>query len=161
MSNGLYRGKHFYDGDWCEGYYIKTKCSKEYRHLSPTTSAIVQYADSSPCGICIQTGNDVKNAEKPSPNSNWDVIDETVGQYSGKCDDYGVKMFEHDIVSGLFLHGLPIAGVVTFQDGAFGLKYKRGGTETFTAFACMCNVQYKVIGNIFDNPELLVCSLEL
>lgn len=161
MSNGLYRGKCFDDGNWCEGYYIKTTDPGVFRQLTPTTSVIVQYADPLPCGICIQTSSKVETAEEPTPNSNWDVIDETVGQYSGKCDDYGVKMFEHDIVSGLFLHSLPIAGVVTFQDGAFGLKYKRGGTETFTAFACMCNVQYKVIGNIFDNPELLERSLEL
>ena len=80
MSNRLYRGKCIDDGNWCEGYYIKTKDSGVFRNLTPTTSVIVQYADPSPCGICIQISSEVKNAEEPAPSSNWDVIDETVGQ---------------------------------------------------------------------------------
>lgn len=83
------------------------------------------------------------------------VIPETVGQYSGKDDDNGEKMFEGDIVKGLLLHSDSVLAVVTFKDGAFGLEWNRGTVKTFSAFASICNVRYEKIGNIFDNPELL------
>lgn len=83
------------------------------------------------------------------------VNPETVGQYSGRTDKNNVKMFEGDIVTGLFLHSMPVNGVVAFRDGSFGLLWVRAVAVTFTPFTSMCNVEYEVIGNFFDNPELL------
>lgn len=85
----------------------------------------------------------------------WEVIPETVSECSFVPDKNGVMMFEGDIVTGLFLFGLSIKAVVTFQDGAFGLEWYRGNVKTFNAFTSICNVEYEVIGNIHDNPELL------
>lgn len=85
----------------------------------------------------------------------YTVHPETVGQYSGRIDKNNVKMFEGDIVTGLFLHSMPVNGVVSFRDGSFGLLWDRAGAETFTPFTSMCNVEYEVIGNIHDTPELL------
>ena len=84
------------------------------------------------------------------------VVDpETVGQYTGRTDRNDNRIFEGDIVTGLFLFALPVKAVVTFQDGAFGLEWYRGEAKTFNAFTSICNVEYEVIGNIHDNPELL------
>lgn len=88
------------------------------------------------------------------------VIPETVGQFTGLCDDpkggdICTRIFEGDIVSGLFLYSEPILGVVEFQDGAFGLAWQRGSSKEFSPFPCMCNVNYEVVGNVTDNPELL------
>ena len=85
----------------------------------------------------------------------FNVIPETVGQFTGLYDKNGKRIFEGDIVTGLFLHSMPVNGVVAFRDGSFGLLWDRAGAETFTPFTSMCNVQYEVIGNIHDNPELL------
>ncbi len=92
----------------------------------------------------------------------FDFIPETVGQYTGlrdckRTEEYpkGQMIFEGDIVKGLFLHMLPINAVVAFKDGAFGLEWHRGDIKTFTAFTSICNVEYDVIGNVTDNPELL------
>ena len=85
----------------------------------------------------------------------YSVIPETVGQYTGRTDRNGKRIFEGDIVTGLFLFGLSVNAVVTFKDGAYGLEWYRGDIKTFNAFTSICNVEYEVIGNVHDNPELL------
>ena len=84
------------------------------------------------------------------------VETETIGQWTGLSDKNGRLMFEGDIVNGLFLFGLTVEAVVVFRDGAFGLEWRRGKVSTFNAFTSICNVAFEVIGNIHDNPELLL-----
>lgn len=84
------------------------------------------------------------------------AIPDSIGEYSGICDDFGVKIFEGDIVAGaLWWFEKPKNGVVVFREGSFGLLWHRGKVEQFSAFTSICNMSYKVIGNIHDNPELL------
>ena len=90
------------------------------------------------------------------------VVPETVCQYSGLRDDKrteeypkGQRMFEGDVVTGLFSFGMSIYAVVAFQDGAFGLEWYSGSVKRFTAFTSICNASYEVLGNIFDNPDLI------
>ena len=88
------------------------------------------------------------------------VNPETVCQFTGLTDKNGVKIFEGDIVEGLFLFGMSINAVATFKDGSFGLKWYRGSIEEFSAFSCFHNVTFEVIGNIFDNSELMEGGVE-
>lgn len=88
----------------------------------------------------------------------YEVDPETVGQCTGLKDKNGKLIYEGDIVKGLFNFGLEIMSVCTFKDGAFGLTAKQCGAYHFSAFTSMCNVQYEVIGNIHDNPNL--CRIE-
>lgn len=83
------------------------------------------------------------------------VISETIGQYTGLIDKNGVKIFEGDIVKGLFKYCDPVNSVIEFREGSFGLKWYRGEVEMFWAFPTICHVEYEVIGNIHDNPDLL------
>lgn len=85
----------------------------------------------------------------------FEVIPETICQYTGLTDKNGNKIWENDILKGLFLHGMEVSAVVVFKDGAFGLKWNRGNVEEFSPFTSICNVSFEIIGNIFDNPELL------
>jgi uncharacterized phage protein (TIGR01671 family) len=87
----------------------------------------------------------------------YNTVDaKTVGQFTGLYDKNGTKIFEGDIIAGA-AHWLERMknGVVAFKDGSFGLIWYRGNIEQFNAFTSMCNVEYEVIGNIHDNPELL------
>ena len=97
--------------------------------------------------ICIESGVDEKTTVT--------VIPETVGQCTGLKDKNGKMIYEGDIVKGLFNFGLEIMSVCTFKDGAFGLTAKQCGAYHFSAFTSLWKVQYEVIGNIHDNPELL------
>ena len=84
------------------------------------------------------------------------VIPETVGEYTGLTDKNGTRIFEGDIVKQEFSKFRQSTnGICEFHDGSFGLKIKDLGIEKFLPFACICNATYKVIGNIYDNPELL------
>ena len=86
----------------------------------------------------------------------FEVITETVGQYTGLTDNNGNKIFEGDIVAGdLIWQEKRKNGLVAFKDGSFGLMWYRGDVEQFNTFTSMCNVEYEVIGNIHDNQELL------
>ena len=60
-----------------------------------------------------------------------------------------------DVVGALSWLEKPKNGIVKFQNGSFGLLWYRGEAEQFNPFTSMCNIEYEVIGNIHDNPELL------
>lgn len=127
MREILFRGKCIYNEGWVYGHFYETRGNGKNVHR-------------------IYDGNIFKH---------YTVHLETVGQFTGLTDKNGERIFEGDIVTGLFLFGLSVKAVVTFQDGAFGLEWYRGKAKTFNAFTSICNVEYEVIGNVHDDPELL------
>lgn len=80
------------------------------------------------------------------------VEPETVGQYTGLTDKNGTKIFEGDIVK----YGDTVHNVVFEQRNGtayFGLVYSTLETLSFGYYQDL--KQIEVIGNIYDNPELL------
>ena len=121
MREILFRGKRMSDGEWLYGSLLQ-----------------VNRKGATEC--CIH-----------SDRYSHLIDHATVGQFTGLTDKNGKRIFEGDIVKGLFLFGMEVRSVVTFMDGAFGLLWQRGNVPEFSAFTSICNVEYEVIGNVHDN----------
>lgn len=103
-------------------------------------------------GIWVYGGIMVANRERSiiyqiEPNfDKFSVHSETVGQYTGLTDKNGVKIFEGDIVQ----HENLIVEVAYIE------KYTRfAGKRKGCTMAMFDWKSCEVIGNIYDNPELL------
>lgn len=129
MRDILFRGKTE-DGRWVYGYLFVLAKNSEYEE-----TYILGDMDE------YESIYDVwKNAEK--------VVPETVGQFSGKYDIYGGRIFDGDIVKAMMDYGpggwierTVRVGFIT-RLGSYQWEYFDMGS-------------IEVIGNIHDNPELL------
>ena len=83
----------------------------------------------------------------------YSVIPETVGQYTGLTDKNGTKIFEGDIVLKRTYQGKKPMKVY-FASGQFTCGVG-GGSSTPSHYYTLNDNQIKIIGNIFDNPELI------
>lgn len=123
----LFRGKRTDNGEWVKGYLIGN-------------NVIV--------GEVVDFDEDYFNTEF------WyKVVPETVGQFTGLTDKNGTKIFEGDIVR-LYddLEDKLINGVVVFNVDFCSFCVSMKGHEDIML---MAHWQYEVIGNSYDNPELI------
>ena len=130
MREVLFRGKRTDNGEWVKGYLYIT-------HIG--AHEIGSY-----------------DAEINIERFTFDVIPETVGQYTGLTDKNGKRIFEGDIVH--CVSKLDSADmVIIFECGQFRMilaeKYHEYQTNVgYYDINCFAK---EVIGNIHDNPELL------
>lgn len=150
MREILFKGKRKGNGKWIEGYYQKRYDDfGNIQHLIfwAKSSTVWEYAE---------------------------VVPETVCQYTGLEDKNGVKIWENDILRHSYDYPGSIwlkqkgltdddikyyVGAVFWQDWrgtwavcAFGKD--RGANQDVFAY-CRNPNRTEVIGNIFDNPELI------
>ena len=121
----LFKAKRADNGEWVEGYFAK-------RHGIPYIYEIRQ-----------------------CPQSIYEIDETTLCQYTGLTDKNGNKIWENDICD----RKERFPEIVKMQKGDWTLDYGYViGRED-----CYCNLGFyvcerksvEVIGNIFDNPELL------
>ena len=122
----IFRGKRADNGEWIEGSLLGIDwCDK------PSTYSI---APNTPVSVF------------------YSVIPETVGQYTGLTDKNGVRIFEGDIVKRVSDGEQAVISWLKYS-ACFGLSFD-GWCCGFDDYDFSPS-DFKVIGNIHDNPELL------
>lgn len=146
MREILFRGKRIDNGEWVEGSLLKcNRINKGKVYICPDTNV---------CDVNMDDGG--KIIDVGLNFGCWYEVDpETVGQFTGMADKTGRKIFEEDIIN--FSNPRPFkdfVAEVAFNDGCFDLVNKsrcfRDYLKCYT-----CNHVGEVIGNRWDNPELL------
>ena len=132
----LFRGKRIDTGEWAEGFYCG---GNERKTLRPCIFVYIPDRQSYDC---------------------QDIIPETVGQYTGLKDIHGVKIFEGDIIKQYekTQFGDPVSdfGLVKWDNKEcmlFRTSTRIGKDRLVTSRDI-----YEVVGNIYDNPDLLEVS---
>lgn len=88
------------------------------------------------------------------PLEKYVVYTDTVGQYTGKTDRNGVRIFEGDICQVTRLCVLAY-GKIEFANGCYWFIDDGPGGALRLCDIRINGFEIKVIGNIYDNPELL------
>lgn len=139
MREILFRGKRVDNGDWVYG--VPTKDLK---------------------GQIVIVESVFECAEYNCLGANCLYVDEnSVGQFTGLTDNNGKKIFEGDIVSYEDCQSIDYyrdtiiinRGVIKFSDGAFYVTERE--TVEMDDLSYNGTMDCKVIGNIYNNPELL------
>lgn len=144
-----FRGKRCDNGEWVYGYYVESNHSWNGGH--PHKSWIL---------------------DSPFTNGGWfalqgkrAVVENTVSQFTGLKDNNDKEIYEGDIIRfkyedyseyniNGYHHPVEVISAVTFEYGEFriqGYPCRLGACYDWADDEC----EFEVIGNIYDNPELI------
>lgn len=110
-------------------------------------------------GNLLQTDNGTYVIQNYAPFEGigkYEVNPKTACQYTGLTDKNGRKIFEGDIVS--FYYELGNWGKIAkilFEDGEYRYRAITSTANLYNCRICGENDSCEVIGNTFDNPELI------
>lgn len=138
MREILFRGKRADNDEWIEGYYAVQSNHACFAHELKYTHFIFK-------DICLDFNL--------GGLQEFEVIPETIGQYTGLTDKNSKKIFEGDILKVVDQNIEIFIYKVVFTNGVFGTVIKNGGYAC--ALVLLSKECIEVIGNIHDNPELL------
>ena len=145
MREILFRGKA-YEGEWVQGTYYH---QKEFYGDETDFHYIIE--------SCDQLEDNMMNFSG--------VIPETIGQYTGLTDKNGTKIFEGDIVEGhchsQWSHRLQRC-VVEYDRDSFKSRHYLNYPDKkhYFEYKVLFSKDVVVIGNIYDNPELLESEVD-
>ena len=131
----LFRAKRIDNNEWIEGFYV----------ILP----LVHY-DKSEKLITDKTG------------TSYEVDPLTVSQFTGLLDDLGNKIFENDILDiveqmeNLVYSGITLINDIRWENKSkFTVEFNPSSLMNTQRYANAKHISCKVIGNIFDDYELL------
>ena len=139
MREILFRAKRIDNGEWVEGYYLKTTLGKD---IEPSDVIFVPF--------------------KINRSGQWGwikVLPETLCQYTGMVDKNGNRIWENDILHRAY-HSKDDC-IVVWYDGRFCFKTIHGQynqdpmTLLSICFAQKTVDRLAVIGSVFDDKNLL------
>ena len=106
------------------------------------------------CGYYTRRDNDgdIEHHIEGISGASFRTIPETVGQYTGLKDKEGTRIFEGDIIKGSWDTRL----VIYFDSCCLQFRAREIGSTVTHSIDYYCGHNgYEIIGNIYDNPELL------
>lgn len=152
MREILFRGKRIDNGEWVEGYYYKmsetTYCFKEdyERKPVPEHHYILQER--------------MTDWGLPNQMVQIEIDPETLCEFTGKTDKNGKRIWESDVV-WLVYDGKEHIYQIVWDNSESDFKATNGEENYESNFEyLLCCDEIEVIGNIFDNPELLKEKLD-
>ena len=122
-----FRGKRVDNGEWIYGVPITDEATNDAYIITSTAGASLKSEINNMCATGFR------------------VIRNTIGQYTGLTDKNGTRIFEGDIVTCDYF-----CGVVNFYEGTWCVTEEDNYPEYLYDV-----IDIKIIGNIYDNPELL------
>lgn len=148
MREILFKAKRVENGEWIEGYYYKVQetvyCFEEDYEKNPVPiHHFIIFTRMTDWELQMQVYQ-------------TEIIPETLCQFTGLCDKNGKKIWENDILMAHLDESYPedaayetvewnVAGWVAHETGSTDREY----IDKFDL------EHYEVVGNTFDNPELL------
>ena len=124
---------------------------RQYRgRIKDSTVWVYGYYTKSPQGIA-RIWSPITKDNGESYLYDYVVDPETVGQYTGLKDRHGQEIYEGDILRDDEM-GL---NVVRWEDGSFWLEMFYEGNQSLMEHLSDYNEVCEIIGNIYENPELL------
>lgn len=139
MRDILFKAKRIDNGEWVEGYYVKT---------GEASYIVVPYSQA-----------DISGAE----GSTIEVDANTICQYTGLTDKSGNKIWENDVVKATVIQNslCQLSTYSDFYQVAYHEKYcyfylkKKNNNLLFDGNWSYLLKGIEVIGSIFDNPGLI------
>ena len=140
----LFRGKRIDNGQWVVGFPLRKDTPDLHCYIISTFEA----------ERCTGTTG-ISGSEM------YEVYPESIGQYTNVLDSNHTRIFEGDIIEAVHNSHPLHTSYIKFDNGTYWCELISGSDidDTESLYDQSLDLGLTVIGNIYDNPELLECSV--